>query len=282
MKNEYADNMNIRRMNGFSLQMVAPDVWAIDEFGIDIMYLVIGSSRALLIDTGIGVGNIRAVVETVTNLPYDVINTHHHYDHAGGNGHFSSVFAQKEAIAVIQEQNTAEMRKAFFVSQKERAEYNDEASLSYDSRPLGEFEMKEAAEGDLFCLGGRTLEVIETPGHTRDGICLLDRENRLLFSGDTIVSTPTLMFDTFSDTMSSYLASLHRLWNRRSAFELIFPGHYLRPIGAIYIEHMIACIEDILSGHIMGEQESSTMTDKTVYRYQKGLASVLYTQDRVK
>ena len=74
------------RDSGFTLQQVSRDVWAIDEFGIDIMYLIIGTERALLVDTGIGIGNIRSVVETMTHLPYDVVNTHHHYDHVGGNG----------------------------------------------------------------------------------------------------------------------------------------------------------------------------------------------------
>ena len=80
MSTFYEDNMNIKKINGFTLQQVSRDVWAIDEFGIDIMYLIIGTERALLIDTGIGIGNIRSVVETMTHLPYDVVNTHHHYD----------------------------------------------------------------------------------------------------------------------------------------------------------------------------------------------------------
>lgn len=95
MSTFYEDNMNIKKINGFTLQQVSRDVWAIDEFGIDIMYLIIGTERALLIDTGIGIGNIRSVVETMTHLPYDVVNTHHHYDHVGGNGRFSMVYAHK-------------------------------------------------------------------------------------------------------------------------------------------------------------------------------------------
>ena len=96
MSTFYEDNMNIKKINGFTLQQVSRDVWAIDEFGIDIMYLIIGTERALLIDTGIGIGNIRSVVETMTHLPYDVVNTHHHYDHVGGNGRFSMVYAHKK------------------------------------------------------------------------------------------------------------------------------------------------------------------------------------------
>lgn len=277
----YQDNRNIRSINGFMLQQVSRNVWAIDEFGIDIMYLVIGTKRALLIDTGIGLGNIRAVVETMTRLPYDVVNTHHHYDHAGGNGHFDVVYAHENAIPVILAQNREDTRKEFFLSQQARTEYNHEASLVYDSKMLGSFSMKALREGDQFCLGDRDLEVIFTPGHTKDGICLLDRQNRLLFSGDTVVSTPTLMFDTFSDTMTNYLESLEKLHGMKNAYELIFPGHYLRPIGEIYVEHQIACVKEILEGSCMDERQDSAMTGSPVYLHRKGLASVLYTEDRV-
>lgn len=256
-------------------------MWAIDEFGIDIMYLVIGTKRALLIDTGIGVGNIRAVVETMTRLPYDVVNTHHHYDHAGGNGHFDVVYAHENAIPVILAQNQEDTRKEFFLSQQARTEYNHEASLVYDSKMLGCFDMKAVQEGECFCLGDRNLEVIFTPGHTKDGICLLDRENRLLFSGDTIVSTPTLMFDVFSDTMTNYLESLRKLHRMKDAYELIFPGHYLRPIGEIYVEHQISCVKEILGGSCRDERQDSAMTESPVYFHRRGLASVLYTEDRV-
>ena len=43
MSTFYEDNMNIKKINGFTLQQVSRDVWAIDEFGIDIMYLIIGT-----------------------------------------------------------------------------------------------------------------------------------------------------------------------------------------------------------------------------------------------
>ena len=139
----------------------------------------------------------------MTHLPYDVVNTHHHYDHVGGNGRFSMVYAHKKAIPVIQEQNNLQSRKEFFRSQEARPEYNYEASLEFDASIMGDFEMKGIEEGFVFHLGNRDLEVLDTPGHTKDGICLLDRKYRLLFSGDTVVSTPVLMFDTFSDTMGT-------------------------------------------------------------------------------
>ncbi len=57
------DNMNIRKINGFTVQLVADGVYAIDEFGIALMYLIIGKTQALLLDTGVGAGNVHAVVK---------------------------------------------------------------------------------------------------------------------------------------------------------------------------------------------------------------------------
>ena len=55
------------------------------------MYLIVGTERAALIDTGIGMGNLRATVEEITDLPVSVYNTHAHLDHAAGNNEFDRV-----------------------------------------------------------------------------------------------------------------------------------------------------------------------------------------------
>lgn len=82
------DNLNLRNIDGYVGQMVTHGVWAIDEFGTDIIYLVEGKEKAAVIDTGAGFGNLKHVIETLTDLPYVVLNTHGHVDHAGGNHAF--------------------------------------------------------------------------------------------------------------------------------------------------------------------------------------------------
>ena len=112
------DNMNIRKINGFTVQLVADGVYAIDEFGIALMYLIIGKTQALLLDTGVGAGNVHAVVKELTDLPCLVVNSHHHYDHAGGNVWFDEVYAHKNAVSVLKEQNCQEVRRAFIERQQ--------------------------------------------------------------------------------------------------------------------------------------------------------------------
>ena len=52
---------------------------------------------------------------------------------------------------------------------------------------------------ELNDLGGRTLEVIATPGHTPDAISLLDRDHGLLFTGDTYYPAPIWLFRPETD-----------------------------------------------------------------------------------
>ncbi|MDU4927909.1 MBL fold metallo-hydrolase, partial [Clostridium sp.] len=56
------------------------------------MYLIVGKRRAVLLDTGFGLGSLKSYVKTLTSLPYDVVVSHGHLDHAGGAGEFKEVF----------------------------------------------------------------------------------------------------------------------------------------------------------------------------------------------
>ena len=280
MDNFYTDNMNIREIDGFTLQLVSKNVWAIDEFGIDIMYLIVGTKKALLFDTGIGIGNIKNVIKELTDLPLVIVNSHHHYDHSGGNYCFEKIYAHASAIPVIQQQNTPEFRKDFLLSQEARNEYNHRASLHSHITCINHSELIELKEEKIFDLGDRTLEVLFTPGHTKDCICLLDSKNELLFSGDTIVSTPTLLFDSFSDTAQNYLDSITKLLSYSNKYNLIFPGHYLRPIGKNYLKDMAICLKEILQDPDIGKPDSCNMALGPVYYHQYRLASILYTKDR--
>lgn len=71
---------------GFGVRQIAPGVYHIDEWGVASCYLVAGSERALLIDTGVGLGNMPGLVRTLTKLPVTVAATHAHCDHIGGAG----------------------------------------------------------------------------------------------------------------------------------------------------------------------------------------------------
>lgn len=83
-------------MQGPSLEMIFGNymAWKLDEKtwvisfmeGTEYIYLLEGKEKALLLDTGYGIGHLRAFVETLTDKPVIVANTHFHPDHSAGNG----------------------------------------------------------------------------------------------------------------------------------------------------------------------------------------------------
>lgn len=172
-------------------------------------YLIVGSRRAVLFDTGLGVASIRRCVEAVTERPVSVVNSHHHFDHVGGNTEFDDVAFHPDGVALHRAgppshwlprylEATAlmeEQYRAFEVV--DRAWFNVLAaemrmrSFPADFDP-GRWSVRAVEPtrlltgGSEIDLGDRALRVVYTPGHSIDSICLLDERNRLLFSGDTI------------------------------------------------------------------------------------------------
>ena len=64
----------------FSTREIGPHTRAIDDCGQDVLYLVCGDERCLLVDTGWGVGDLPGLVASLTPLPVTVVNTHGHPD----------------------------------------------------------------------------------------------------------------------------------------------------------------------------------------------------------
>ena len=80
----------------FQVYQIAPGVSAIYEphqWQETISYLIEGQTKALLFDTGNGIGDIHALVKTLTKKPVTVLNSHSHFDHVGGNHAFKRIYA---------------------------------------------------------------------------------------------------------------------------------------------------------------------------------------------
>ena len=79
-----------------SICEIGNKTYAINEYGLNAMFLIVGSEKALLIDTGTGVCNLPAVVKFLTDKPLMVALTHGHPDHAGGNGFFEEIYCHPD------------------------------------------------------------------------------------------------------------------------------------------------------------------------------------------
>lgn len=177
---------------------IFPGIWRFTETinkdeGITVYYyLVAGSERALLIDTGLAQKDFSELLQGVTSLPCILVNTHTHPDHTGGNKNFEEIYAHPAAQAA-------------------------EEKLGLKLNPV--------TEGYVFDLGGRTVEVIEVPGHTKDSICLLVPDLRILFVGDTLhEQRPLFMLDEFCD-LDEYIRTMDKVIGISNRFDTILPGH---------------------------------------------------------
>ena len=91
-------------MAGMKLPLIAEiakNTYAINEFGMSTVYLLTGTKRALLIDTGTGVANLRETVESLTDLPCHVALTHSHMDHIGNAMQFPEVYLSEKDQAFL-------------------------------------------------------------------------------------------------------------------------------------------------------------------------------------
>jgi glyoxylase-like metal-dependent hydrolase (beta-lactamase superfamily II) len=201
----------------FEVYKVSEGTFAICEPGHwdgAISYLIEGRNKAVLLDTGMGIGDIQKVVERLTRLEVSVINSHTHFDHVGGNHQFDeiAVFNDEFEIENLKRGQTIEELKGE-LSQKNLykplpKEFDPKAYRILPSTPTHLLKHEE-----LIDLGDRKLKVFHTPGHSSGSICLLDTKSKELFTGDTFYLSslfahfPESDFLAYSRT-ADYLASL--------------------------------------------------------------------------
>lgn len=210
----------------FEVYEVSPSTFAIYEprqSEETIGYLIEGSQRALLFDTGMGIGDLKKLISNLTQLPIVVLNSHTHGDHVGGNWQFSTIYgmesdftrknAQGSSKQAQQEIKPSEICGALPVG------FN---AKTYTTRPWKI--TKYIHDSERIDLGGRSLEVIATPGHTPDAICLFDPANSLLFTGDTYYPGTIYLFAPETDPQA-YGNSVHRLAALTPQVKIVLGAH---------------------------------------------------------
>ena len=230
----------------FEVNTVAQDVYAILEPNHAeevISYLILGSEQAVLLDTGMGIGEIHRPVKEITSKPVTVVNSHYHWDHVGDNNRFSHI-AIHAAEAYLLEQEPAEetLREAM------RTE-NLWGPLPPNFNPADYHIFPSKADqllkdGDILELGGRRLQVLHTPGHSPGSICLLSEDEGLLFTGDTVYAGPLYVQLEDSD-FDAYHQSMKRLGDLAPSLTSILPGHNWTPLEPGILDEMVDGFEQI-------------------------------------
>lgn len=236
-------------------------------------FLVEGGEAAALIDTGLGIGNIRDIAESLATRDVLVVNTHYHFDHTGGNHWFSERLIHQDGAAAIELAVDADLYRRYgdFIHQLSEAlprfaQLDREFFhfLTHETTPRSlpaDFDLaswsyrpttatRTLRDGDRIELGGRDLTVIHTPGHTPDGICLLDERSGALFGGDTINTGPIYAQLPDSD-LPAFAQSTRRLADLADSVRIVYVPHFVRySVDPQFLVEVADGFERILAGEI--------------------------------
>lgn len=222
------------------VRRLSDTTWAFQQGMVRCFYIA-GADRALLLDTGVVPENLFQLMMPLADLPLWVVNTHGHMDHIVNNALFPTVHAHTQEIPVLTAQG----------------------EVPYVIVPV--------EEGKVFELGGVTLEVLHTPGHSPGSICLLDRANRVLYSGDSVSHGPVFLFGDGCD-VEAYGSSLRRLKSmaEEGVFDTVICAHGECPVDLACIDELLAALEGALNGSIEGEEIAQGFPKGIAKLYQFG------------
>lgn len=218
-------------------------MYRIEEFGVS-CFLILGKERALLIDTCNGLGNLRAVIESITSLPVTVAVTHGHTDHIGGATWYEQVYVHKDDIsftAKITGSRFAGKRLVFANPLSKELGITKNVFLKKKYKP----KKLVLEDGHVFDLGDRIVRVVHTPGHTKGSIIFLDENSKTMFTGDN--TSPALwMFLPGAVKLEAWLPGAHKILELTKTYPTCYTSHLPMVQPVEQIERLVQMVTDIV------------------------------------
>ena len=210
------------------------NTYRIEDNGVR-FFLLAGTEKAALIDSGRGTPDARKIAESLTALPMILINTHADPDHVSGNAAFENAY----------------------MSPAEEPHYRSVGGAN---------PVIPVNDGDEIDLGNRTLRIIDNPGHTPGSIAILDVENRVLIGGDSIQDGNIYMFGPGRD-IKKYISSMKKIQTISGDFDVIYPSHSSFPVYPDIMEKLTAAAEEITAGRAAGTPMTLHGNEILLYKF---------------
>ena len=258
--------MKTERTKLYPTVKINSSTWEIDEFDCASIFLLEGTERAMLIDTGMGIGDLRGAVEMLTDKPLTVVISHGHVDHTGNAWQFDELWINPaDAQAPIPQELERRRFDTERIAQRQKgcigAPYTMFNLYPFDietdlcNPPEGSTPpvIHDLTDGMQFDLGGgRIITAFACPGHSAGEMIFLDEQNRMLFCGDAL----NFNLGVSAMPMSVTLEGLKKMQELSDKYDGIYNGHHdFRALGAPLdpdcLPNAIEILENALAGNMM-------------------------------
>lgn len=241
------------------------DTWEIDEFDCASMFLLVGTEKAMLIDCGMGIGDLKGAIEMITDKPLIVVISHGHVDHTGNARQFGEVWINpKDGGRPIPQSLERRKWDTERIARRQKGcigapytmfnlypyDINEDMTDGSEYPEVVEHDLVDGMQFDLG--GGRIVTAYDCPGHSEGEMIFLDEKTRTLFAGDAI----NFNLGVSAAPVETTLRYLKRMQAMSDRYDDIYNGHHdFRALGAPLdpdcLPNAIAILEDVLAGHIV-------------------------------
>ncbi len=220
------------------------------------IYIIKGSERALVVDTGMGICNVEPLIRELWPGELTVVNCHRHFDHTGNNWRFPEVLIADEEGAIRQAKEGCPHEPLANQTDEDMFLFGYPEGFVPEYYWIRPFNAKVVEDGHIFDLGDRKVELIYTPGHLEDHLMLFDHREKILFSGDMIY-LGAIYVQFGSDLMGhsdldQYIASLEKLQEKFPEIHAVYTSHndFIMPPSCIQMirDAMVAVRDKTVEG----------------------------------